>query len=217
MSDISELYNKDPEVDISGTSEEINFKLSPRLIPKDFHASVETPKPHKPKPSKIHAREAVKKNKNLSKCFSILQKTNLCFENVISTVRCYRPELGSNLEKIYATYNKLFEAVLENAVSMITSKDFEINNMQKKHDDFIGTEIEAREGIQSKFSKQKELIQILKTRLKISTTAEEALQLEIKELREILKSDQTAFWEANEGHTWIKSAKEESLTLQAMP
>ena len=192
MSDISELYNKDLEVDISATSDDYIFQISPKFIEKTPPILNETSKSKHPKPKKLQVREIIKKNKNFSEIFQTLQKTNTCFSDVITTVTCYRPELGNTLGKIHATYNKLFELVLECTISAISSKETEIESIQKKHEHFIDTVIESREDIQAKYIKQKELINVLKTRLKISTTSEEALQYEIKQLRDILKYDQNS-------------------------
>ena len=192
MSDISDLYNKDLDVDVSAASEDFIVQISPRIINKTPSLFEEVPKAKKTKVKKIRTRDVVKHNKNLAEVFKLLQKTNNSFSDVISTVTCYRPELGSTLEKIHATYNKLFEVVLECTISVISAKESEITNIQKKHEQFLGTELEAREDIQAKLMKQKELINVLKTRLKIATTSEESLQYEIKQLRDILKYDQNS-------------------------
>jgi hypothetical protein len=192
MSEISDLYNKDLEIDASATSEEINLQINLPLGKKSLSPFKDPGKPSQVKPKKIGARQIVKKNKNLSKCFKTLEQTNSCFADVISTVMCYRPELGLTLEKINAAYNKLFEVALECTISVISNKETEMLLIEKKHQKTLDNQIEAKEDIQSQLEKQKELINVLKTRLKIANTSEEALIYEIKQLRDILKYDQTS-------------------------
>ncbi|OMJ80041.1 hypothetical protein SteCoe_19814 [Stentor coeruleus] len=187
---VSPLYNKDLEVDISATSEDFNIHLNPHIAEKPQTVSSDYAKPQTPKIKFLKKTKIIERSKNLRNLKSIFQRTNICFENTIATVQCYRAELGITLQKIQASYIQLFDFILQSTDSLLTKKESKISAIVKKHENVIGEEIEARESIQEKLNKQNELISVLKTKLKISKTTEESLQYEIKQLRDIIKYDQ---------------------------
>lgn len=196
-SGVSDLYNQDFEVDISASSLELDIPILTSQHKASTHSLTSPPAPVSNLKSSVpfslnlksSSKKLVSSNKGLSKLFQMFKKTNDCFSEVIKTVSCYRVELGSTLDKIYITYNRLFELTLEKTIDIISKKQDEISGIQKQHEDVLGLEAQSKEDIQTKVQGLQNIIVSLKTQLRIAKTTEEALDSEIAQLREILKYD----------------------------
>lgn len=198
--DLSDLHNKDLSLNASATSDDHRFLFQTtrpdRLLPKLSQDPLKLPKPLNPKksplkkPVKSKPKDPRPKPTYDKLIFQTLKRTNNFFQTVLESVYTYRPELANTLEKIYLTYNKLIEAVLESAKSIINNKEKEIEQIKKDHESHVTAQLEQFKKILSDLDQAKAKNQKLESVLKIDGIFKEALEDEVKELREVLQYDQ---------------------------
>lgn len=128
-------------------------------------------------------------SKTISALFEHLQKANECFEEVISTVSCYRIELGMNLEKIYSSYSNIFKSLIQTLKKELHNKDRQYNALNEKFNITIQQENTVKEDLMAKIRGQQNVIKAYKSKLRVATMTEESLNQEVKKLREILRMD----------------------------
>lgn len=195
--DLSDLFNKDLSLNASATSEDNRFIIHPsrydKLLTKTSPDHPRQEKPSKPSKSKKLDKKSDKKDSKSSfdkRIFLTLKRTNDFFNSILDSVKCYRPELGSSLEKVYLTYNKIFEAILESAHTVIKKKEEEIIQVKKEHELHISAKLKEFQEIQQNLQKAKNLNQGLETQLRMNGIIESTLTREVEELRNILNYDQ---------------------------
>ena len=67
------------------------------------------------------------RRKGFLEVFEEINKTNLCFSEVIEVVMCYRLELGQALNNLNTSYNKLYEKLLEQCYKNDMDKEKELD------------------------------------------------------------------------------------------
>lgn len=194
--DLSELHNKDLSLNASATSDDHHFIF--QSIRQDRLSSKPMTDPLKP-PKSSKSKKSPKKpsNKSDSKpkpifdnlIFQTLKRTNNFFQTVLESVICYRPELASTLEKIYLTYNKLIEAVLENAHALIKKKDKEIEEIKNDHQEQINAQLNQFKKILDDLNDARNTNKRLESELIMGGIFKEALEDEVKGLREVINYD----------------------------
>lgn len=128
-------------------------------------------------------------SKTMSSLFEMLQKANDCFEEVISTVSCYRIELGMSLEKVYSSYSNIFKSLIQTLKKELYKKDKQNEALSEKYNTMIHQENVSKEDLLAKIRAQQNLIKAYKSKLRVANITEDSLNKEVTKLREILKMD----------------------------
>ena len=129
-------------------------------------------------------KELILSSSELCKVWKALNNINSCTEQISHYLECYKPELGSALDKIKTSYNQLIEKVLKETLR--------IQKQQEKIE--VEPQEDPRQAEWDQLSqelKQKQLtIKALKKQIEISKKSEEELQREVLTLSQIVEFDE---------------------------
>lgn len=137
----------------------------------------------------LTAQSYLSSHKGASKYLKILNKTNTCFEEVINSVRCYRPEMGRTLEKVLGNYNKLLNVIVYSAQDNQNKLDSMIDNIKVKQTETLQNETLERDFLIDKLRSKNKKIAVLESQLRIAKMSEESLTRDVNQMREIMKFD----------------------------
>lgn len=133
------------------------------------------------------AKAIVRGNRKISQLVESLHKANACFEEVIGTVRCYRNTLGTTLDKVFWSYNRIFGLLLEETLKTLGLKEEEVKTMGDQNLEQIEKERNKRKEYVVKIKLQQTTISALKSQLRAAQIQEDMMSKELTHLREILK------------------------------
>lgn len=118
-----------------------------------------------------------------------LDKITYCSKNLEERIKCYRPELGETLSKIFKNYNNLFIKCIDHTHKLQLRKKNKIMNLKENFSKIIEQIRIEKEALEKKSWQMKEFSNLQESEFKINKLTCDSLQNEVLLLHDLLKKN----------------------------
>lgn len=118
-----------------------------------------------------------------------LDKITYCSKNLEERIKCYRPELGETLSKIFKNYNNLLMKSIDHTYKLQLRKKNKIKHLKESYSKIVEQIRIEKDALEKKNLQMKEFTHLQESEFKINKLTCDSLQNEVLLLHDLLKKN----------------------------